>query len=138
MIRSIFPEYANTSGPYVSQRRINKAKPFVIAILKKHETDIYRAFAALGKRRKREPHNIHLDIGKAIEKVENAQVSPESDWAHGESDECTIWVAKNKLNDSMLIGTLLHESLHYCTTIDGKDICTKDEHLVMKWLGEDI
>ena len=41
------------------------------------------------------------------------------------------------MNDTYLLGTMLHESLHYICTFNGKDICSKDEHYVMSLLGDD-
>ena len=80
---------------------------------------------------------IRLNIDAAIDKVQNARVSGESDAMHGESDDCRLWIPKNKVNDTLLLGTLLHEALHYICTFNGKDICAKDEHYVMRLLGDD-
>ena len=138
-MRRIFPDYPDTSGSVVSQRRINQVKPRVIHILRNHETDIRKAFETLAtRRRKRPPRKIEMHFESAIAKVENAKLCAASEWAHGESDDTCIWIPANKLNDTMLMGTILHESLHYIATFDGKDICTRDEHLAMKWLGENI
>jgi hypothetical protein len=41
------------------------------------------------------------------------------------------------MNDTFLLGILLHEALHYCCSFNGKDICSKDEHYVMRLLGEE-
>ena len=48
-----------------------------------------------------------------------------------------IWISSNKLSDDELVGTILHESLHYLVTFNGNDICEKDEHQVMAKLGDD-
>lgn len=133
---SIFPIYPNTSGSFASQRRINKLKPVAIAILTQEHLKIESAFKTLSKSR---DHNVIVDLHLewAIEKIKNARMSSEDSDLHGESDGETIWISKNKINDSELLGVLLHESLHYCCTFNGHDICTKDEHRVMRMLGDD-
>tara|TARA_B110000008_G_C16952550_1_gene556880 strand:+ start:1185 stop:1592 length:408 start_codon:yes stop_codon:yes gene_type:complete len=133
---NIFPTYPNTSGSYVSQRRINKLKPKVIEILENKQAIILKAFQQLSARYSRPPV-IQLHVEEAIQKVMNARVTGESGEMHGESDDYRIWIPKNKANDTLLFGTLLHESLHYICTFNGKDICSKDEHYVMRLLGDD-
>jgi len=133
---SIFPEYPQTSGSYVSQRRINKQKPIVIRILETKQVQISNAFKKLAARYSKAPI-IELHTDAAIEKVRNARVTASSDEMHGESDDHRIWIPKNKTNDTVLMGTLLHEALHYICTFNGKDICAKDEHYVMALLGDD-
>ncbi len=36
-----------------------------------------------------------------------------------------------------LVGTLLHEALHGAATMDNREICEKDEHQVIRQLGDD-
>lgn len=132
----IFPKYPNTSGSYVSQRRINKQKNKVISILKQKKPQILSAFKQLAKRYSKNPV-IEINIDQAIEKVKNARVISSSDSLHGESDNYRMWIPSSKMNDTYLLGTMLHESLHYICTFNGKDICSKDEHYVMALLGDD-
>ena len=80
---------------------------------------------------------IEFNIDQAIEKVKNARVIYSSNNLHGESDNYRIWIPSAKMNDTYLLGTMLHESLHYICTFNGKDICSKDEHYVMNYLGDD-
>ena len=133
---NIFPTYPNTSGSYVSQRRINKQKEAVIKILQTKQPQILAAFKQLAKRYSKQP-KIELHIDTAIEKVANARVTYDSDDLHGESDDYRMWIPAAKCNDTYLMGTMLHEALHYICTFDGNDICEKDEHYVMKILGDD-
>ena len=77
-----------------------------------------------------------LKLEVAVHKIKNAVVCPGSDEDWGFSDEEKIWISTIKMNDTFLLGILLHESLHYCCTFNGKDICSKDEHYVMRLLGE--
>jgi hypothetical protein len=132
----IFPNYPNTSGSRVSQRRINKQKDAVINILKTKEPEIRKAFKQLAKRYSKNP-KIELHMDMAIEKVKNAQVTYESEYLHGESDNYRMWIPAAKMNDVYLMGTILHEALHYICTFDGKDICSENEHYVMRLLGDD-
>lgn len=133
---NIFPKYPNTSGSHVSQRRINKQKDVVIHILKTKQTQIMLAFKKLAKRYSKTP-KIELNIEQAIEKVRNARVIYDSEDLHGESDDYRMWIPAAKMNDTYLMGTMLHEALHYIATFDGQDICEKDEHYVMALLGDD-
>lgn len=135
-MKKIFPDYPETSGSYVSQRRINKLKSKAIDIIIKNKTSIQLAFKKLASRHSKNI-NIHLDLNIAVSKIENAVISRESESDWGYSDDEKIWVPIIKMNDIFLLGVLLHESLHYCCTFNGKDICSKDEHYVMRLLGED-
>ena len=129
---SIFPSYPDTSGSHASQRRINKLKLVALAILNQESSKIEYAFKALAKSRGQHIQiEMHLDWASL--KVENARMSNEDGGLHGD----TIWISKNKINAAVLLGVLLHESLHYCCTFNGHDICTKDEHRVMRMLGDD-
>jgi len=107
----------------------------VIEILRTKQTQILKAFKKLATRYSRKPR-IELHIDEAIERVNNARVIREADGLWGESDDTRIWIPANKTNDTVLMGTILHEALHYLCTFNGKDICEKDEHYVMELLGE--
>ena len=61
----------------------------------------------------------------------------DNDIDYGEADDEKIWISKCKMSDEYLLGTILHESLHYCVTINGKDICERYEHFAIKILGDD-
>ncbi len=133
----IFPDYTFNSGSYVSQKRINKAIKVVVKILEDEQNKIKRAFKDLAnKKYKGKKITINFDFKSSIERVKNAKVNKESDLVDGESDYYQIWINSNKISDDLLIGVLLHESLHYLATFNNKDICEKDEHYVMGLLGE--
>ena len=133
----IFPDYTFNSGSYVSQKRINKAKKVVIRILEVEQNKIMKAFKELANKKYRgKKISINFDFQSSIDRVNNARVNKGSDVVDGESDYEQIWINSNKISDDLLIGVLLHESLHYLTTFNNKDICEKDEHYVMGLLGE--
>ena len=137
--RKIFPDYKFNSGSRVSQRRINRAAKIVIQLLDEEEERIKKAFKELAdKKYKGKKITINYDFKSAKYRVQNAKVNKESDTVDGESDYDQIWINSNKLSDDELVGVLLHESLHYLTTFNNKDICEKDEHYVMKLLGEEF
>ena len=136
---NIFPIYPDTSGSFVSQRRINKQKELVIKILKEKQPQILMAFKQLAKKYTNAP-KIKLHIDEAIEKVKNTKVikvTANSDDYHGASDNYRMWIPAAKMNDKYLQGTMLHEALHYICTFNNHDICCKDEHFVMALLGDD-
>ena len=49
-----------------------------------------------------------------------------------------FWISAIKMSNEALVGTILYESLHNICTINGKDICEKDEHAIMNSLGEQL
>tara|TARA_B100001248_G_C27159309_1_gene352712 strand:+ start:229 stop:645 length:417 start_codon:yes stop_codon:yes gene_type:complete len=135
-MKRIFPIYPKTSGSHVSQKRIDKLKQKAIEIISKNEQSIILAFRKLISRySKHVTMDLKLDV--AIRKIKNAVVCRESIGEWGFSDEDTIWIPTIKMNDTFLLGILLHEALHYCCSFNGKDICSKDEHYVMRLLGEE-
>lgn len=133
----IFPKYRNISGPKVSKKRIRRATRIVKLILEEEEDKIVKAFKMLVKKRYNSKKKVEVDIDSAIECVDNTVLSKESDEIYGESDGEKIWISEVKMSDEYLVGTILHESLHHICTLDGKDICEKDEHYVMNYLGDD-
>jgi hypothetical protein len=133
----IFPKYKNISGPLVSKKRINRAKKIVKLILEEEKVKIINAFKMLVKKKYDSKKTVNVDIESAIECVNNTVLSKESDDIYGESDGEKIWISEVKMSDEYLVGTILHESLHHICTLDGKDICEKDEHYVMNYLGDD-
>ena len=80
--------------------------------------------------------NVKVDILGAIDMVENTTLHTDDEGLYGESDGVQIWISSVKMSNEALIGTILHESLHNICTINGKDICEKDEHSIMESLGE--
>ena len=135
----LFPDYKFNSGSRVSQRRINRAIKIVVSILEEEEEKIKKAFRELAnKKYKDKKITIKYDFKSAKKRVLNAKVNKASDTVDGESDYEQIWINSNKLGDDELIGILLHESLHYLATFNNKEICEKDEHYVMKILGEEF
>ena len=132
----VFPDYPGTSGAQVSQRRVNRLKPTAIAVLQDRERVVFRAFQAFARRRHSDrPPKVRFDLTSALRRVEGAAVCAEG--VYGECDEERVWVAREKMNDAYLLGTLLHEALHFSTTFNGKFVCEEDEHAVFRDLGDD-
>jgi len=135
--QTIFPKYKNTSGPLVSKKRINNATKIVILILKEEKNKIINAFKLLAKKKyKGENIKIKIDFESAINCVNNVKLINNDD-IYGITDGYTIWISPTKMSYDYLIGTLLHESLHYICTFNNKSICEKYEHYVMRILGDD-
>jgi len=135
--KGIFPDYRNVSGPYVSQKRINKAKRIVIQLLRDEERNIIRAFTIFAKRRYRKQQVfVEVDIEAAIYMVENAILHNKDEDMYGESDGECMWISAIKMSGELLIGTMIHEALHNIGTFNGNDICECDEHAIMTILGE--
>jgi len=135
----LFPDYRDLSGPKVSRKRINRAKIIVKSILQQQRQKIIKAFEIFAKKKyyKQNPKTV-VSITRAINMVENTTLYTEDDCIYGYSDGYSIWISAIKMSNEALVGTILHESLHNISTINGKDICEKDEHTIMKSLGEQL
>ncbi len=135
----LFPDYRDLSGPKVSRKRINRAKIIVKSILRQQSQKITEAFETFAKKKyyKQNPKTV-VSIARAINMVENTILYTEDHCIYGYSDGYSIWVSAIKMSNEALVGTILHESLHNISTINGKDICEKDEHTIMKSLGEQL
>jgi hypothetical protein len=135
--KGIFPDYRDLSGPDVSQKRINRAKTIVKLILDQERNKITKAFQTFAKKKFYNQNvNVIVNIDDAILMVDNTTLHTDDDELYGASDGVQIWISAIKMSSETLIGTILHESLHNICTINGKDICEKDEHIIMKSLGE--
>ncbi len=132
----IFPVYPLTSGSRVSQKRINRLKDLACLVIETEEKKIFDAFKTVSKK-KGDRVRVALNTKRAVEKIKNTVVCPADESMHGESDDATIWISKNKVNDAILLGVILHESLHYAATYNSCEICTEDEHRAIRLLGDD-
>ena len=133
----IFPLDRNVSGSHISQKRINVGKIIVKMILKQESKTIEKAFMQLANKKYKGRNMIlKLDFDLAFRRVESAKVKKDNDYDYGEADDQGMWISAAKQSDSQLISTMLHESLHYMATFNNKDICEKDEHYVIKLLGD--
>merc|ERR1712080_565300 len=97
--------------------------------------EAWKQFTA--KRYKRKNVILKVNIKDAIKRVETTKLQPDDDETYGEADEDNIFITEAPLSDEALIGTILHEALHFMATLNGKEICEKDEHTVIKALGDD-
>ena len=133
----VFPKYKYNSGPTVSTKMLRRAKKIVIDILTWERTKIEKGFKFLTKRYKDKYIEITYDYDAAYKRVRSTKLCPANDSCYGESDESGIWICKNKIDYPELVGTILHEALHYFAYFNKKEICEKDEHYVMRILGDD-
>jgi len=133
----VFPEYKYNSGPVVSNKILKRAKKIAIDILINEKDKIEKAFKLLTKRYKDKYIEITYDYEAAYRRVRSTKLCPANDYCYGESDESGIWICKNKIDYAELVGTILHEALHYFAYFNKKEICEKDEHYVMRILGDD-
>ena len=133
----IFPEYNYNSGPIVSNKILRRAKKIVIDILTYERKKIEKAFKFLAKRYKDKSIQITYDYESAYRRIRSTKLCPSNDYCYGVSDGSQIWICKNKIDYAELVGTILHEALHYFAFFNNKEICEKDEHYVMRILGDD-
>eukprot|EP00483_Globobulimina_turgida_P009054 UN09072 len=129
----IFPDYRQVSGSHVSQKRINVAKQLVSLILRQEQRKIHRAFEEFARKKYRgKKMTLSVNIASAIKRVNTAKVKRDNDYDYGEADDENMWISACQLSDEQLVGTILHEAIHYIATFNGKDICEKDETFVLK------
>lgn len=114
----LFPDYRDVSGSTVSQKRINTAKKIVILILLQEQRKITKCFEDLARKKYRGKKMIvSVDIPSAIRRVQSAKLKRDNDYDYGEADDEGMWITACKLSDEMLVGTILHEALHYIGTL---------------------
>lgn len=135
--KRVFPKYNYNSGPIVSNKILKRAKIIVIKILTYERKKIENAFKFLAKRYKDKFINMTFNYELAYKRVLSTKLCPANDYCYGESDGSQIWICKNKIDYAELVGTILHEALHYFAFFNDKEICEKDEHYVMRLLGDD-
>ena len=137
--KCLFPDYRDLSGPKVSQKRINRAKIIVKYILRQESKKIIKAFETFAKKKYYNENPITVvDLDSAVSMVENSTLYTDDECLYGYSDGYSVYVSAIKMSNEALVGTILHEALHNIGTINGKDICEKDEHTIMKSLGEQL
>ena len=136
--QKVFPNYTYKSGPIVSRKIIKRAVEVVRRILTHERKKIEKAFKTLADIRY--GHNkarVTFDYDNAYRRVLATKLCPANEYCYGESDNTGIWICKNKIHYAELVGTILHESLHYFAYFNDKEICEKDDHYVMRMLGDD-
>ena len=137
--KCLFPDYRDLSGPKVSQKRINRAKIIVKYILRQESNRIIKAFESFAKKKYYNQNPIiNVDMKRAVSMVENTTLYTDDECLYGYSDGYSVYISAIKMSNEALVGTILHESLHNIGMINGKDICEKDEHTIMKSLGEQL
>jgi len=136
--KNVFPIYKYNSAPVLSNKILKRAVDIVIKILIEEKSKIEKPFKYLAKKKyKGKNIKIYFDYETAIKRVYSTKIGSENDDCYGESDEKQIWIFKNKIPYDILVGTILHEALHYFAYFNGKEICESDEHQVMRMLGDD-
>lgn len=150
MQRMLFPNYDGDDAdkPRVAtQVRVNRLVREAVRRLRAHRHDIHFYFQAscvdaalrcTRKYKKRAPESVVVDVDRAIDRVRRCCVSdavPDDCW--GESDFFDVRISpREAFTDAELLGTMIHEALHYCATWDGHDIASHIEHEAMRHMGE--
>ena len=124
----------------VTQARLNRAKFQALRLVKKHEEDILLAFELAARDRSDKIKRVRVDIDKVSQRIRCCKLG-ECEGCYGESDDEEVYVNQNQVHTrNELIGTILHESLHYvCKECRGHGLrymCTQAEHVAMTYLGE--
>jgi hypothetical protein len=133
----VFPDYRDVSGSFVSRKRIRCLQPLAENVLRAKEAHIAAVMRNFAQRRHGRGVCVSVDIDAAISKLRNVTFTrSSSDTAWAESDGTQIWIYRHKMSDEKLLGLLLHESLHCIATINRQDICMRDEHRILRQLGD--
>lgn len=133
--RLIFPHYRSVSGSIVTQKRIDRVKTFVKEIVREERHKVLAAFKAFCG------SQVRIRVNFAMDKIDRTKLSSTvcvDASCYGQTLGREIWITPMKMSDELLIGTILHEALHeMCTYRGGKYISEKQEHCVMRYLGDD-
>jgi len=136
----VFPIYTsnarNRRMNIITQDRIDSLKPVAIQIVEQKIDSLQFAFDFLGKLFYR-GRSVILDIDRSKRRAYQARLGEVQEGFIAESDEIEIVIAPGSMSESYLLGTLLHEMIHYMGQIGGRFIDTHHEHLVMYMLGDD-
>ena len=132
-MRLIFPKYNKDHSPKrrITRYRLNKTKIQVKKILrsKGFAQNIIDACSTLGKT------NISIQFSLSYDRICGAQIAPNLD-CHGQCDRDTIEIDNRFMNDTFLLGTLLHETMHYLCLNNSRYMSENIEHHIMFALGE--
>jgi len=93
-----------------------------------------------GKCPRKRAIGLEINLEELIKRARMCEIGSVSDNCYGESDDMEVLVSGVlPMTDSELIGTIIHEALHYICKVDrGYSycwMCTRDEHLAMEMYG---
>lgn len=118
-----------------------RAKFFAASTLRQHRNEIAQCindyvFAEYDKCKR-----VRVDMDKAIQRARVCKIDPVLEGVWGESNDEDVWVSNEfEMTDPELVGTIMHEALHYVCRVDRgygfRDLCTRVEHGVMEFMGD--
>ena len=140
-LRAVFPpEIENISRP-VTAARLGRAKFQAVRNLMTHRDYINETFRSFCFGKYDKCKRVKVDMDEAIQRARRCTINPFLEKVWGESNDEDVHVSDEfPMTDAELIGTIMHEALHYVCRLDRgygwRDLCTRVEHDVMAHLGD--
>ena len=134
---SVYPEYRAKKRALVTPQRLQIAKWQSKQLFKDGLSTAkvyFRNFALRKYRCKRS--QITFDDKGALRRLENAILCDDHPDMWGQTDGKQIEICECEMCDDLLVGTLLHESLHDWCRVRGKVMSCRAEHYCMAKCGD--
>ena len=84
---------------------------------------------------------VRVNMDEAVARVRRCEINRLLEGVWGESNNEDVHVSTEfDMTDPELVGTIMHEALHYVCRLDRgygfRDLCTRVEHEVMEFMGD--
>jgi len=138
---TVFPQETETTGRLVTPARLARAKFRAVRLFMQHRDDIEAAFRSFCFGQYDKCTRVKVDMDEAIQRARRCIIDPFLEKVWGESNDEDVAVSDEfPMTDAELVGTVMHEALHYVVRLDRgygwRDLCTRVEHEVMAFLGD--
>ena len=138
---TVFPPETENVGRPVTQVRLARAKFKAVRLLMQYRDDIKTTFESFCFVAYEKCTRVKVDMDDAIRRARVCKIDPFLENVWGESNDEDVAVSDEfPMTDAELVGTIMHEALHYVCRLDRgygwRDLCTRVEHEVMEFLGD--
>ena len=116
-----------------SKTSLVRCRSRAVLFLNKHKSHIDMIAKNYRYRRITYKHNV------AVSRARGVQMKRMHHRILGLASSTEAFVSQNRtMSMQDLIGTIVHEALHYSFTYKRKSICTRTEHILMKMIAEEL
>ena len=118
-----------------------RAKFFAARHMLQRRDDIEKCFTSFCFAQYDKCKRVKVDMDEAIARVRRCEINSFLEGVWGESNDEDVYVSNEfDMTDPELVGTIMHEALHYVCRLDRgygwRDLCTRVEHEVMEFMGD--